>query len=518
MGSSIKYIASSFAWSTIAKVLNAALKFASIPLLLKYFGKESYGLITLAVATNAYMQMLNMGINTGAVKFLSQWIFTKDFERIDRVVRTNLTLYILIGLINAAVLLLLIWNGQHFFALSVREFETFKSLLYILAVVSIGNWTTFVFYQLLVADEKIAFTQKVMTIRNIMSLVIVLITIQFKWTIFQYFFYDSIVNMLIIIPYFLMVRHRKLVRSLVPAFYWEDFSVVFKYSLAIFAMGFFQFTATHSRPLILGIFASGNVTSILADYRIIEVFPVFIISIGGTLISILLPKTSKAIQQNNQIAIEKIAYTGTKYTSILVCVLCFPIIINSGDLLSLYVGEEYRNLAIWLSLWVFSLTFFLHNAPVSSLVLGTGKTKMLVYSSIIACVLSIVVNAMLTNRFAVGSAIIGYLLYIVIQMSFYYLYFNEKVLGLNSIKVFKCFAIPTFLGGLCAYVASNIGLEFENIIVAIIIKSLVWIVLYVVSILSFKVIDFRLLLKRFSKTHKVDKGIMATKKYEKDIF
>lgn len=488
MRSSIKYVAGSFLWSSVAKVLNAALKFISIPLLLKYFGKDDYGLITLAVSTNAYMQLLNMGMNTGAVKFFSQWIIIKDYARIDRVARTNISVYLGLGIINSIALLLVAWKGASVFNITEAEFNTFRYLLYILAGVSIINWTTFVFNQLLVADERIAFTQKILSIRNILNLVIVLLTIHFKWTIIQYFLYDSVVSMLVIVPYYIASKNRNLIQSILPGLYWKDFSAVFKYSLAIFVMGIFQFTATQSRPLVLGMFSSQG-ASILADYRVVEVFPIFIISIGGMLISILLPKTSQAIQQKNRKAIEKMAYEGTKYTSILVALLCFPIIINSQAILTLYVGESYKNLGIWLSSWVFTIVLFLHNTPVASLVLATGKTKVLVYSSAIACVVSIIINALLTNIYGVGSAVIGYLVYIIIQVLFYYLYFNSKVLELDSLNVFKAFIYPTLIGIGAMFVVELVDVNMGAVILGVFVKIGLWLLVYLLLLMVLRVVE-----------------------------
>ena len=71
---------------------------------------------------------------------------------------------------------------------------------------------------------------------------------------------------------------------------------------------------------------------------------------------------------------------------------------------------------------------------------------MLVYSSAIACIISLMVNAVLITDFGVGAAIIGFIVYTMIQMSFYYFYFNNKVLNLESLKVFKSFIVPTLLG------------------------------------------------------------------------
>lgn len=489
MGSNAKYVANSFIWSTVSKVLNAGLRFVSIPLLLNYYGNDSYGLITLAVSINAYMQLMDMGMNTGAVNFFSKWIADKEFDKLDRVARTNLSFYTIIGIINVIILLMFAWVGEGVFKITYDEFQVFRKLLYILAGVSIINWSTFVFNQLLVADEQMAFTQQIMTVRSILNIVTVLLAIYLKWTVIQYFLIDTICSMLVIIPYYVMTKKRGLIKSLLPAFFWKDFSVVFKYSMAIFAMGIFQFTATHSRPLIIGMFGNNAVSSILAEYRILEVFPLFILSIGGSILSILLPKTSKAVQKSDRINIERIAYEGTKYTSILVAFLCFPIILNAGELLTLYVGESYHHLAIWLSLWVFTLTLFLHNSPVASLVLATDKTKMLVYSSAIACTISIIINILLTSELGVGSAVIGYLVYIIIQVLFYYLYFNNKVLGLKSLKVFKSFIYPTIVGLLVTVVIYFIELNFKLVLINIIIKTIIWFGVYFFTLYRLKILD-----------------------------
>lgn len=493
MKNSIKYVAGSFLWGSIATVLNAVLKFVSIPLLLKYFGKDNYGLITLAISTNAYMQLLNMGMNTGAVKYFSQWIVVKDYDRIDRVARTNISVYLGLGFINSIVLLLLAWKGDSVFNITREEFITFQYLLYILAGVGIINWTTFVFNQLLVADEKIAFTQQILSIRNILNLVIVLLTIHFKWTIIEYFLYDSLFNMLVVVPYFVVSKNRNLIQTILPGFYWKDFSVVFKYSLAIFLMGIFQFTATQSRPLILGMFSNQG-PSILSEYRIVEVFPVFIISIGGMLIAILLPRASQAILQKNRTVIEKIAYEGTKYTSLLASLLCFPIILNAKELLIVYVGDNFSYLSVWLSLWAYTLVLSQHNSPISSLVLASGKTRILVYSTAFACVVSIIINAALTNIFGVGSAVIGYLVYIIIQVAFYYLYFNSRVLELDSFKVFKAFSVPTLIGIILMFCVSFIKIELSSLISLILIKSILWGGLYIITLSFFGILNFKYIL------------------------
>ncbi len=492
-----KYYTHSFGWGVVAKVVDAGIKFITIPLLLQYFGQEDYGLLALAIATNAYMQLLNMGINTGAVKFFSQWLVSGKNDLVDRVARTNITFYLTIGLVNSIILLIIALWGENVFKISTEQFySSFRYLLFILTGTSVISWTTMVFNQLLVADEKIVFTQQVLSAKAILNLMLVLITIQFELSLIQYFFCLSVLNVSILIPYMYLVYRNGLIKSIKPAFYWSDFNKIIKYSLAIFAMGIFQYTATQSRPIILGMFSLEG-SSILTQYRIIEVFPIFIISIGGMLISILLPKSSKAIHEKNKYAIEKIAYEGTKYSSILVALLCIPIILNAPNILTLYVGEEYVYLSTWLSLWCFTIMLFLHNSPVASLLLSIGKTKMLVLSSGIACVISIVINAVFCNYFGVGSAVIGYLVYIIIQVSFYYLYFNKRVLRLDSLRIFKSFIIPTLIGLTIMGVNKLIYWDLDNVYLDVLIRSVIWGFFYFAVLFKFKVLSFSMLKKMF---------------------
>lgn len=486
----LKYYASSFIWGVIAKVLDAIIKFLTTPMLLLYFGKEDFGLITLAISINVYTNLLDMGMNTGSVKFFSRWLDNHEYKLLDRVSRTSITFYLIIGFINSLVFLLLAIFADSIFNVTAEQIGVFQNLMLILAVSSIFNWSTYVFYQLLVADEKMGLIQRIFSARSILLLLITIFTISLKLTISQYFAGYILVNVFIIVPYYVLCKKYKLITSLLPAFYWKNFSVILNYSLAIFAIGIFQLTATQSRPIILGIFSKSGM-NILADYRIIEVFPAFIISIGGMIISIFLPKASKYIAEKDKAQIEAFAYRGTLYTSIITSVLCFLIILVSKEILALYIGVDYEHLYVWMSLWVFTLTLSLHNSPVSSLVLVSGKTKKLVYMTAISCVVSIIINILLCNIFNVGSAVIGYLVYIVMQMSFYYLYFNRKVLNLKSWNVFKSFAIPFFLALFLTLGVELLNIKMDNLYYQSLSKVVVWLFLYGLLLVLSKCISLR---------------------------
>ena len=95
------YYLSSFFWSTLSKVLNAILGFVSIPLLLGFYGKADYGILSIATACNGYMHLLDLGMNTGAIRYFSLWKAEKKFDLIQKVAHTNITFYMIIAGVNA---------------------------------------------------------------------------------------------------------------------------------------------------------------------------------------------------------------------------------------------------------------------------------------------------------------------------------------------------------------------------------------------------------------------------------
>ena len=117
-----KYFISSFFWSTLSKVLNAVFGFVSVPLLLGYFGKADYGLLSIATACNGYMHLMDLGMNTGAIKFFSQWEAEGKRDMVYRVSRTNITFYFIVSLVNVIGLVALAIWGENLFSISHEQF------------------------------------------------------------------------------------------------------------------------------------------------------------------------------------------------------------------------------------------------------------------------------------------------------------------------------------------------------------------------------------------------------------
>lgn len=121
------------------------------------------------------------------------------------------------------------------------------------------------------------------------------------------------------------------------------------------------------------------------------------------------------------------------------------------------------------------------------MLLSSGKTKLLVYVSATSCIISLPLTVFLAPKYNVGAAVIGYFVYSVLEINFFYFYYIPHVLKLNALSLFlKGFISAVFAGALAALVAYKIGgLLMEQKIVTLIINSILFSILYGGLVLMF---------------------------------
>lgn len=490
------YYFESFFWSTFQKILTAIVGFISVPLLLGYYGKVEYGILGIATACNGYMHLLDLGINTGAVKYFSQWRTDGKTELINHVARTNITFYGIISIINILFLIALALWGESLFSVSHEQFQLLRICFFIIACFSVFSWGATTFNQLLISNLQMAFTMQMQCLVALLKALLIAMVFILHLTLTQYFFLLTGVVALLIFPYSAKCRRMGLISSLRPAFYWGEFKSVFFFSMSIFALSLFQMTATQSRPIVLSIFAIDGAGTV-AEYKIMEMIPQLIIMIGGTFSGIFLPKTSAMMATGNQLLIANFAYKWTKYTSIIVNILTIPFALCATEVLTAYVSSSYSYLSGWLILWCFTVLIQMHTTPGNALVLASGKTRLLVITNGISCGISVILNVYLAPYYGVGAAVISYFFYVSVVISLYYLGYYKKLFNLSRLKMFLSFAKPTILSILLYLLILIIPFPYDYFhicgerttsIVLCIVKTLLWLIPYFLLLFVSKVI------------------------------
>lgn len=478
MNSSRK-IVNGVVWTMLLNIVNGVYGFISVPILIAHFGKDNYGLIGLAMSVNVYLRLMDMGMNSTNVRFFSSWITKGNYDDVNKLFHTNLSFYGLIGLLNALILILISFFTSTIFHLNPDQDIVLKHLFYILSISAFISWFTSCFDQLLRGNEYVGWTQKFSILPKILQLLILALTVILNFSIELYYMLTTF-SLFLIIP-FLYNKIKKTCPYIHFKIGWDIkiLKEILPYSINIFFLSIFQFSANHLRPIILGM--RGSIESV-ADYRVLNGIIGIVVMFGGAFTGVILPSATKAISKGDIKAENKIAYTGTKYISILLCFYAFGIISVSQELLTLYVGKDFIYLVPWLILWLV-ITTLAHNQAISSLILGGKDIRPITQNSILSSIACLAACWYLVPIYGVGGTVIGYGIYYLFQLSFFYIYYWPKKMGINSWVIFYKSYFPYLIIGFVSSSVYLIDFNFQSTWSMFFIKGTSFFILYSLIVL-----------------------------------
>ena len=462
----------------LQNIISIAYSVFAVPFLVSHFGKEKYGLIGIAISVNVYTQILEMGLTFANVKLFSEYIQNRDFDKLQRFLGLSNFLYIMIGLINAIIILLIAVYSNTFFNVTDEQADTLSHLLMVLSANAVFAWISVSFDQFLKAEEQIDWIAKRQSVLKLFQFLILASIIYFKLSVEFYFFCYTFLATIILPLSILKVRKLEPEIHLKPSFDKEMLSAILPYFLSFFSFGVFQFIAGSSRSILLG-----NISgpSSVAEFTVMTTVTSVVTMFTSIFTQTLLPIVSKMQISGNHNGLMLIVDQGSKYANILITAMVFGIIVSCKELISFYVGSSFDGIFWWLDLWLLMLLLS-HRNVMTSLVFSQQNLRPVAIMSGIAMLCSIFAYILLIPKFGVGGAVIGYFIHELIHTSFYYFYYFPRIVMINTFTMFKKNILPiwiiAFLISLFVYFICNYLLQNRSDLIYICVKSSLFIVAY----------------------------------------
>lgn len=476
MNSRANKIFSGAVWGALVNIVNAIYGFIAAPLLISYFGKSDYGLIGLASSINGYMALMDMGLNSTNVRFFSVWLAKGDNIRVKKLMQSCTAFYCIVGLINSLVLITVYFYTDKIFNITPEQDVILKQILIVLSCMAVVNWYTSCFGQLISATENVAWVQKRNLATKVLMVVVLFLTIKYKFTLIQYVLAFHCVGLLI-----LPATIRKVLRvapfvSFMAKFDWKTFKEILPYSLNIFSFSIFQFSFFNLRTVFLGM---QSTPAAITEYNVMNSLVGLAGIISGIFMGTLLPSSSRVVAQGDTTKYYQIAYQGTKFISVSLCFCSFGLMTIDYDLIMVYVGSSFRHLIPWLNIWLFFLLGN-HNQCISSLILAGADVRAISRISAFSSVIGLVAAWFLIPYYGAGGPVLALCAYTTSQILFYWIYYWPKKMNINSWKVISESLLPyIIIGGAITGILTYIP-HFENHWYNIFIFGSTFVVLYLI--------------------------------------
>ena len=247
----------SFSFNAVAQIIDAFIKFFTIPILLSFFGENNYGIIVTVISINAYLLILDLGMSAGAVKFYSEWFASGEDQKINFLLSLSLFFYSSIAVLNSLILFFVGYYIEYFFAhIGDQNLLVIQNLIYLSALFTLSNWIFQISNQILISLKKIYITSYFLIFKSLLYLLVVYLTVYYSLTVAEYFIYFLLSIFVINISqisyvYFTCINNFTFNLNFKDG----DLKSIISYSSGVLLVGILLSTITKTRPLIISSFS-----------------------------------------------------------------------------------------------------------------------------------------------------------------------------------------------------------------------------------------------------------------------
>ena len=157
--------------SYIQMALNVIIQLVYTPIMIRLLGQSEYGLYNTVASTIALLSILNLGFNSGYIRFYARYKKENDQKSINRLNGLFLEIFLIIGLIGFFCGIFLVHHLDIVFdkGLTSSEYETAHILMLLLSINLAISFPMSVFANIISAHEKFIYLKIVGMLKTVLS-------------------------------------------------------------------------------------------------------------------------------------------------------------------------------------------------------------------------------------------------------------------------------------------------------------------------------------------------------------
>lgn len=406
--------------------IQAVVVFITFPIVVKYFGRNLYGIYAFTLSILSITQILNISLNMTLTKYVSEFHALHDFTNLQHLIKNSYLISLLANCVVTFILVACTFASPKLMHIQEDSWPQFVSILQTLAVFTLINGLAQVPKGILLGLQR--YTLANLTTTPVMlGPVLGVILMQFlSLSLIQYVIILQITILVSGIWAYLEVRiilpdlrHGLTINIpvLKQIMSFNIYHVLNQISDILFY--------TTDKIILQNVVGSVAV----ANYAVAERPNQLALSFTSLPLSAIVPLCSKAYAEHNIPLINKLLITGTRFYLLLVLPVFCTLTFLMQRFLSVWMGKGFVDLAMYAQLFMVTMIAAAPFRVFSHLLVGKGRIREIVNIKIVYSIINAVASYLLAKHLGILGVIIPTLVFwtIVYPVAWLYLMRAEGI-------------------------------------------------------------------------------------------
>ncbi|MBN2521603.1 MAG: oligosaccharide flippase family protein [Bacteroidales bacterium] len=391
--------------NSLGYVFTVVITFFITPFVIHSLGNDLYGIWILLIGLTGYLGLLDFGMRTAIVKYVSEYYSKADYNSLNGIGSTAFSFFAFLGC--CGWILSLIFS---FFIENIFNLQTITQINYFFLLCIIGADIFFTFFFMIYQGSLAGFQRYDIIVKNGMiafslKSVLTIIVLKLGYSIVALSVIVVISNL---IGFLLNYKKSRMVCSelnyRIGKVDNKYLSNLWQYSWKSFVTNISDRLIYYSDSLIIGIFLDpANITFYAIASSLVIYLRQFILSLGGVFVPAISSYDAKGdIKEIHQIVIQ-----GTKLILFVLIPITCILIIMGEDFLRLWIGEGYEKSYQVLFIIITAQFFVLSQYGITLVLYGLGKHGILANVNIVIALLNIILSVIFVQYWGIIGVALG---------------------------------------------------------------------------------------------------------------
>lgn len=423
---------------------DAVIGFIMAPFLIHRLGNSYYGLWIILQSFVGYLGILDIGIKPALVKYVAEFNAQKKFKRLSQYVNTCFFMYLLIGIVTLALVIVLSNYLPFLINVSIDMRMVTETLVIIVGVQIALSFPFSIFSGMLPGLQRYDLDRTIRLSFRIANAILVIMFLSHGYGIISLAFIGLATSLSSDITYSIVVRKLcPYVRITYKNFKRSDLRVIFNYSVTSFVVVISWRILFWTDSIVIGHFKSAAVVTYYAiASNLIRYFRDFLFGFSY----VFTPAISemKALEHTDKV--RKTVLEGTRAASMIVFPIAIFLIVCGDKFISLWIGSGYEESYMILYILVLAQMISLPQHISEAYLFGVNEQRTLAFVLSGEAALNLALSIALVKPLGIIGVALGTLIpHLIVYIGWFPVYICKK-LGISLKKyALDSFGLPFVL-------------------------------------------------------------------------